>query len=202
MANYLITNCGGGTVIVDSGESSLMIGDTYYLDFTGETSSSCYTINSETSDPADDTISIIVSSYDNCLECLQNNEFSFLVTACTVSDLGGPVNPSQFNEWPIGNFYKLCANNGEFDGCLCFEVVGILESIYPFTFTILGPYSDCECEIPPRSANTETFICVTDCEFTGSTAVSPPHPVWTDGYGTPVTQLNMVLIGSGNGLNG
>ena len=52
------------------------------------------------------------------------------------------------------------------------------------------------------SANTETFICVTDCEFTGSTAVSPPHPVWTDGYGTPVTQLNMVLIGSGNGLNG
>ena len=52
------------------------------------------------------------------------------------------------------------------------------------------------------SANTETFICVPDCEFTGSTAVSPPHPVWTDGYGTPATQLNMVLIGSGNGLNG
>jgi hypothetical protein len=54
---------------------------------------------------------------------------------------------------------------------------------------------------PPRSANTEVFICIPDCYFTGSTAVTPPHPVWTDGYGTPVTQLNMITIG-GNGLNG
>jgi len=53
----------------------------------------------------------------------------------------------------------------------------------------------------PRSANTEVFICIPDCYFTGSTAVTPPHPVWTDGYGTPVTQLNMITIG-GNGLNG
>jgi hypothetical protein len=52
------------------------------------------------------------------------------------------------------------------------------------------------------SANTETFICVPDCEFTGSTAVVPPHPIWTNGAGDSVTQLNMVLIGSGNGLNG
>jgi len=26
--------------------------------------------------------------------------------------------------------------------------------------------------------------------------------VWTDGYGTPVTQLNMIVIGGINGLNG
>lgn len=51
------------------------------------------------------------------------------------------------------------------------------------------------------SANTEVFVCVPDCTFSASTAVVPPHPIWTDAYGNPVTQLNMITIG-GNGLNG
>ena len=51
------------------------------------------------------------------------------------------------------------------------------------------------------SANTEVIVCITDCNFTGSTQVIPPHPIWTDGYGNEVTQLNMITIG-GNGLNG
>jgi hypothetical protein len=58
--------------------------------------------------------------------------------------------------------------------------------------------------VVPRSANTESTICEICCECgaTGSTIniITPPHPVWTDGYGTPVTQLNMIVIG-GNGLN-
>lgn len=55
----------------------------------------------------------------------------------------------------------------------------------------------------PRSANTEVIICQEICDLSGGTTttqITPPHPVWTDGYGTPVTQLNMVVIG-GNGLN-
>lgn len=56
----------------------------------------------------------------------------------------------------------------------------------------------------PRSGGTEYQICVICCPCGSSgstiTQVSPPHPVWTDGYGTPVTQLGMVTIG-GNGLN-
>jgi hypothetical protein len=58
---------------------------------------------------------------------------------------------------------------------------------------------------PARSAGTEYFECVIccDCGSTGSTVtrVSPPHPVWTDGYGTPVTQMNMVTLGGMFGLN-
>jgi DNA-binding beta-propeller fold protein YncE len=58
--------------------------------------------------------------------------------------------------------------------------------------------------VVPRSANTESTVCeiCCDCGATGSTIniITPPHPVWTDGYGTPVTQLNMIVIG-GNGLN-
>ena len=49
---------------------------------------------------------------------------------------------------------------------------------------------------------TECVICC-DCGSTGSTVtqVSPPHPIWTDGYGTQVTQLNMVSLGGMFGLN-
>jgi len=49
------------------------------------------------------------------------------------------------------------------------------------------------------SANTETYIC-NYCDET-LTQITPPHPIWSDGYGNQVTQMNMVLIGSGNGLN-
>jgi hypothetical protein len=56
-----------------------------------------------------------------------------------------------------------------------------------------------------RSANTEYNACVICCDC-GSTAttvnsVATPHPVYTDGFGTPVTQLNMVVLGGINGLN-
>ncbi len=40
--------------------------------------------------------------------------------------------------------------------------------------------------------------------MSGSTvvvAVNPPHPVWTDNYGTEVIQLNAVTLGGVNGLN-
>lgn len=55
----------------------------------------------------------------------------------------------------------------------------------------------------PISANTETFLCQEICVSGGTTIISitPPHPVWTDGYGTSVTQLNMVTLGGPDGLN-
>ena len=55
----------------------------------------------------------------------------------------------------------------------------------------------------PRSANTESFICLQICTESGSTvvSVSGPHPEWTDGYGTQVTQLDMFTLGGPNGLN-
>ena len=56
-----------------------------------------------------------------------------------------------------------------------------------------------------ESANTESTICVIccDCGATGSTvnSVSPPHPIYTDGYNNPIMQLNMVVLGGINGLN-
>ena len=53
---------------------------------------------------------------------------------------------------------------------------------------------------PPRSANTEYTMCIEICDGTYESQ-DTPHPVYTDGYGTPVTQLNMVVLGGPNGLN-
>jgi hypothetical protein len=58
-------------------------------------------------------------------------------------------------------------------------------------------------ENEPRSANTETIFCEEICDDPINTVIQsvPPHPEWTDGYGTQVTQLNMVVLGGINGLN-
>jgi hypothetical protein len=76
------------------------------------------------------------------------------------------------------------------------------------TYSAITQYDNCnECIIDiPRSANTETVICYT-CfsDVNNGTAFyytnTVPHPVYTDGYGTPVTQLDMVTLGGVNGLN-
>jgi hypothetical protein len=79
------------------------------------------------------------------------------------------------------------------------------ELTYPI-LTLENVYYTCETCInsqyreEARSANTETFVCILDCS--GNTiSVSTPHPVWTDPYGTPVTQLNMTTLGGVEGLN-
>jgi hypothetical protein len=76
------------------------------------------------------------------------------------------------------------------------------------TYSAITEYNDCfDCvKETPRSANTEYEICEICCDCgttSGSTInlLTPPHPVYTDGYGTPVTQLNMVTLGGPNGLN-
>ena len=73
------------------------------------------------------------------------------------------------------------------------------------TYSAMTLYDNChECIIDiPRSANTEENICIEICDPSGNTVTSvpSPHPVWTDGYGTPVTQLNAITLGGQNGLN-
>ena len=85
----------------------------------------------------------------------------------------------------------------------------------PTSYTAIAIFTGCEdCNNnnnnifdyeSPRSAYTEQIICVQVCDdMSGSTvvvAVNPPHPVWTDNYGTEVTQLNAVTLGGINGLN-
>jgi hypothetical protein len=73
------------------------------------------------------------------------------------------------------------------------------------TYSAITQYDNCnECIIDiPRSANTAYDICEVCSDETVITVynLTPPHPIYTDGYGTPVTQLNMVTLGGPNGLN-
>ena len=203
MANYNITPCDPNLTpfIVYSELPAFVTGGTYYLTFGRGANPGCFTIGGITLDTAEDIVDTISSQYNDCLECLQNNNWSYSVISCDIPGLGGPVSATLFNQDPLNKFYNLCASDFEFDGCLCFQVTGITSSVFPYPFIIDGPYEDCSCQEPPRSANTETIICET-CDG-GQTVfeVTPPHPVWTDGKGTNVTQMNAVTLGGMFGLN-
>jgi len=142
--------------------------------------------------------------YDSCENCNSQGSIGITLVNC---DTGAEwfVSITLDNYLTIANYGSL-PNYSVKDGFgRCYQISNLCplplgeEGFTPASFYLGCLF--CEPGIPPRSANTETFICIPDCEFTGSTAVTPPHPVWTDGYGTAVTQLNMVTIG-GNGLNG
>ena len=94
-------------------------------------------------------------------------------------------------------------SNGLTGETICGTVISGTAS--PTTYSAMTLYDNChECIIDiPRSANTEENICIEICDPSGNTVTSvpSPHPVWTDGYGTPVTQLNAITLGGQNGLN-
>ena len=203
MANYLIRSCDNiNEYVVDPGSNTIIVGSKYYFTFTGETLPFCGEVISVDSEPIDDTIAT-VDLYTNCLDCLDDQGFSVAGSACsgeTVYDI--PV--TEFPNLPIvGEYYKFCDGN---EVCFCFEFIGFQLNGAIVAFYNGGPFLDCDCgQEPPRSANTESLICeiCCDCGATGSTItqITPPHPVWSDGYGTQVTQLNMITLGGPNGLN-
>lgn len=69
-----------------------------------------------------------------------------------------------------------------------------------------GLYSTPEEALEPLTNNSQTsFICRECPDENGvlhsAIAVDTPHPVWTNGRGKAVIQLDMVVIGGENGLN-
>lgn len=204
MANYIILGCDGITnLVVDDGPYLLTPGNTYYINFTAETFPGCFTIIEETQDPAEDGVSN-ATEYNNCLSCLQQNSFSFFAEDCLLPEQSGFIDANSFSEWPVGKYYKLCQEDelGTLI-CLCLYIKEV-RSEPGVILSLTGPFTECGCIDSPRSANTESNLCIEICdEVSGTTvvSVSPPHPVWTDGYGTSVTQLNAITLGGENGLN-
>ena len=113
-----------------------------------------------------------------------------------------------------GNAYKVDFGSFEVNPSEVWSFSGVGGTLYCGTinegeqpivaeYTGITQYTDCfTCQNPPTSAGTEVFLCEQICTESGTTVVSvvAPHPVWTNGYGGEVTQLNMITIG-GNGLN-
>ena len=202
MATYIINQCltnisynVSGTTFSEGETIGFFIGEDFFCGIVGQ-------VTTEPITP----LSLYDSTFTNCCECLNSvtESLNFKFIKCgTLEEINIESTNfcEQFGTPTTGITYEI-----QFDSdvpfCATFEGLSPTgETNYSY---VLGPFSVCEdCgQEPPRSANTETFICIPDCEFTGSTAVAPPHPVWTDGYGTEVTQLNMVTLGGINGLNG
>jgi hypothetical protein len=203
MANYIINQCLTNNQYVISADT-LTPGIT--IEFGIGEDLFCGTVVEETMDPITPGYYYNFELYSDCCECLVNDgreslNFSF-IRCGTDEEINIEATNfcTEFGLPTIGITYEI-QYDSEKPFCATFEGLS-LTGVTDYSFSS-GPFLLCEdCgEEPPRSANTETFICVPDCEFTESTPVSPPHPVWTDGYGTAVTQLNMVVLGGPNGLN-
>jgi hypothetical protein len=102
------------------------------------------------------------------------------------------------------NFGYTTFNINEYDKCYVVINTCPINGDYP-EINIRSFYFNCDdCVFDntrqPRNAGVEVDICVELCDQS-VVSVTPPHPEWTDGYGTQVTQLNMVTLGGPNGLN-
>jgi len=208
MANYNVLGCLDGlnyTVSADTLSPNELI--SFY---TGEENPICGTVVDE----ATEYEYTHLSTYTECCECYTGSSYlSFEFGSCP-PEATWNLDISNFcnlygNTPTIGQVFKIY--DSETDTVFCAEFIGLSTtegSLLLEPDSGEGPFSTCdECEnyTPPRSANTEVLVCeiCCDCGATGSTInqITPPHPVWTDGYGTPVTQLNMIVLGGINGLN-
>jgi len=208
---YVYTSCVDGSTYgsIDTPVDPELIGKTIYTSLSGETisiPSNCFIVTSAETTDLYTNVNVGNIPFDGCLDCYQQNGLAFLAYSCVYPELSVSVNATQFSEFPIGKYYTLCQTNNEFisyttQDCLCFQVTDITEG-QDNNFGITGPFTDCTCSRSSGDEYTECVICC-DCGSTGSTVtqVSPPHPVWTDGYGTPVNQINMVSLSGIHGLN-
>jgi hypothetical protein len=154
-------------------------------------------------------ISNTLTPFDDCATCNTGT----LIGASIVKCGGGnqqfvniPIDIWNIMAYTDGQLVFVTQNYGQ-----CYILLNNcpLEPNYT-TITPVSTYYNCiQCAFDntrfPRSANTETLICVVccDCGSSGSTItqVAPPHPVYTDQYGIDVTQMNMVVLGGPRGLN-
>ena len=155
--------------------------------------------------------SLTNNAYQTCGECTLNSRINISIAECDGSNQQY-VSISLDDWFTFTNFGYTTFNTNQYNTSKCYNVINTcpINGDYP-EINILSFYFNCdECVFDntrqPRSANTETVICYTCLSdvnngnaFYYTNIV--PHPVYTDGYGTPVTQLDMVTLGGVNGLN-
>ena len=147
--------------------------------------------------------SIETEPYQTCDDCVNNTWINVSIAECdgsnqqyvslSLTDYSEYYNNSTpiFNQYKYGKCYVIissCPVSGDYSQIP-------VQSFY---------YNCIDCEIDntrfPRSANTEYNICVLDCEG-NLISVNPPHAIYSDAFGTDVTQLNTITLGGFNGLN-
>ena len=175
------------------------VGETYSFDI--ESVPKCATLSQLVDSPT----GITVGEYQvTCVECYINQGYQSLKFINCVDSSEYLIDILSFyNTYfiipPINNVYEFYINkNGQsINGCFTFTEI-VVDPYDSFIETLVSEYSDCITCTSPKSANTESTVCVI---CSGNTfTVSPPHPVWTDTKGKAVIQLDAITLG-GNGLN-
>jgi hypothetical protein len=202
MANYYYS----GQSCIDSISVAVLSSTTEYNigDVVGATGPfGCFTITSlaNSGDTVDFNI-VTGSGYTDCISCIQSTDGVFIFSECSNSASTVSIDVNEFNTIPsfLQSYYLELTGS---TGCFVFEDWSPGDEPTDSISFILGPYEECNvCEgyNIPTSANTAYTLCTLDCDG-NPIELQFPHPVWTDGYGNAVTQLNAVQLGGPNGLN-
>jgi hypothetical protein len=211
MPNYIVRSCTSGEESIIYSAAILFPDDIidFYL---GESGPFCGKVISDTTDTQEGTGGNHI--YTDCCSCILTEMTDILsldFQTCDdrelLIDIG--VFCTIYGDVPnLNDVFLLTNTETGSQTCATHTGYSIEGGVTTWEPESEGPFNFCwECtpkDFPPRSANTETTVCVIccDCGSTASTInqVVALHPVWTDGYGASVTQLNMITIG-GNGLN-
>ena len=177
----------------------------------GSSEFDCYTLISEYNPSMgyyETYNSLTNDTYQTCDECTLNLRINISIAECDGSNQQY-VSVSLVDYFTFKIYGYNIFNISQYNKCYVVVNTCPINGDYP-EINIRSFYYNCDnCVFDntrqPRSAGTEYEVCeiCCDCGSTGSTVnlITPPHPVYTDGYGTPVTQLNMVVLGGPNGLN-
>lgn len=115
LTTYTISGCSSSNVIVANlGPGALAPGDTFFLNFTGGTTSECYTIvNKIDATPTDGSAPI--SSYSNCADCIDQTTTTYTISGCSNSNvLVANLGPGAFAP---GDVFNLTFTGGTTSGC-------------------------------------------------------------------------------------
>jgi hypothetical protein len=203
MAKYIINDCLTNDQYVVSADT---LSEGQVIGFSIDEMPFCGTVGVETDIPLSSGVTS-GATYADCCECLSGitESLNFKFIRCGTSEeinIDSTEFCSYFGAPTSGSTYEIQFGRGT-PFCVTFD--GLTNSGETNYYYVSGPFLDCEdCgEEPPRSAGTEVTICQETCDVSGTTVTTfiPPHPEWTDGYGTQVTQLNMIALGGPNGLN-
>lgn len=210
MPNYNVRSCTSGEVFVISSDE-IVIPISSVIQFNVSETDYCGVVESVNSSGSND--GVYIGPYESCCDCVHTiiTDISSLIFTICGSETTFNIDLLYFcnesNLFPnLGDVFQFLDSRGNL---ICATHTGYSSNRGESgPEPVDGPFENCWlCEphdIPPRSANTETTVCVIccDCGASASTInqVVVPHPVWTDGYSAEVTQMNMITIG-GNGLN-
>jgi hypothetical protein len=147
----------------------------------------------------------ITTTHETCLTCYQDESLGFEFEKCYTTDELIVVGATDLGFVPTTGYIYLMNISGLTN---CYTSTGTIDppsvEFLPQSVELFTSCEECGIKIP-RSSGAEYEECIICCECgaTGGTvnSVSVPHPVWTDKYGTQVTQLNMVVLGGPDGLN-